>query len=49
MTKNDHLTSCRDQTVMTKQAIITLREMAEHRFSNVYNYQYLTIVLYLFT
>ena len=32
-----------------KQAMITLLVMAEHSFSNVYNYQCLTKVLYLFT
>ena len=30
-----------------EQVMITLRGMAEHRFSNVYNFQYLTLVLYL--
>ena len=30
-----------------KQAMITLRGMAEERFSNVYSYQCLTLVLYI--
>ena len=29
--------------------MITLQEMAEHRFSNVYYYQCLTLELYLYT
>ena len=31
-----------------KQAMITLWRMAEHKFSNIYNYQCLTLVLYLY-
>ena len=31
--------------MIKKQAMVTLRRMAEHRFSNVYIYQSLTILL----
>ena len=29
-----------------KQAMVTLRRMAEHRLSNVYNWQHLTLLWY---
>ena len=37
-----------NETEKNKQALKILWGMAEHRFSNVYNYQCLTLVLYLY-
>ena len=31
-------------TLKVKQAMVTLRGVAEHKFSNVYNYQCLTLL-----